>query len=284
MDKLLTSAVRYREFPDSEGRNEEASESLRSFGRSFAKLIRSRPDRWTDEAHWLNSLPVPCQSDSALEEHIGPIVLCLSAAWSAVVGRFAKRPRRDRFFDFGVMDAGRIGLWSALMFDRDFDGTELGLCLPWDDPVSTGATLDGRGWAWAVITSRPGAESWSLILLRQAVKYFPNAETVREKIWGDPTKSVDPAVPVWDEERGELRLGSEICKTLRKSAKNQIPILEAFQKGGWPFCVDDPLTGRARTDPKRRLNTTIRDLNRDICWIRFRGDTSGKGVSWELLP
>ena len=66
---------------------------------------------------------------------------------------------------------------------------------------------------------------------------------------------------------------------------NQEAILTAFQEEGWPARIDDPLPPHPEQDPKRRLNDTIKCLNRkqSQSLIHFRGDGTGEAVIWERV-
>jgi hypothetical protein len=63
-------------------------------------------------------------------------------------------------------------------------------------------------------------------------------------------------------------------------------VLNAFEEEGWPARIDDPLPPHSDQDPKRRLNDTIKCLNRKQVreLLRFHGDGSGEGILWEVLP
>jgi len=90
-------------------------------------------------------------------------------------------------------------------------------------------------------------------------------------------------VPQWDAMRLELRFGDLLVKQFKLPSPNQETILMAFQEERWPPRIDDPLPPRADVDPKRRLNDTIKSLNRnqkDRC-VRFMGDGTGRGIRWE---
>jgi hypothetical protein len=100
----------------------------------------------------------------------------------------------------------------------------------------------------------------------------------------DPPPSV--AVPVWDSDRQELRVGSELVKQFKVPARNQETILATFQEESWPVRVDDPLPPLDGVDPKRRLHETITSLNRNqkAPLLTFHGDGSGQGVRWSFAP
>jgi hypothetical protein len=94
-----------------------------------------------------------------------------------------------------------------------------------------------------------------------------------------------PNLPVWDEQRRELRVGDKVVKRFATPAPNQELILATFQEDGWPVRIDDPLPPLADQEPKRRLHDTINSLNRhqQKHLIRFIGDGSGEGIRWEPI-
>ena len=91
--------------------------------------------------------------------------------------------------------------------------------------------------------------------------------------------------PTWDRDRQELRVGSIIVKRFRVPAASQEAILAAFEEESWPARIDDPLPPRRDQSPKRRLQETIKSLNRNQRrpLIRFSGDGNAQGVLWELV-
>lgn len=89
--------------------------------------------------------------------------------------------------------------------------------------------------------------------------------------------------PHWDAGRRELRVGDAVLKRFRVPAANQELIFAVFQEEGWPTRIDDPLPQDPDIDPKRRLNESIKRLNRNQSrhTIRFYGDGHGEGICWE---
>jgi hypothetical protein len=89
--------------------------------------------------------------------------------------------------------------------------------------------------------------------------------------------------PLWDRDRQELRVGTEIVKQFKVPAPNQETVLAAFQEEGWPHRIDDPIPPQPDQESKRRLHDTINSLNRNqrTPLVRFLGDGSGQGVRWE---
>ena len=92
-------------------------------------------------------------------------------------------------------------------------------------------------------------------------------------------------LPIWDDQRHELRVGKVVVKRFKWRASNQEAILTAFQEEGWPARIDDPLPPAPETDPKRRLSDAIKCLNRkqQNPILRFTGDGTGEGVLWEFV-
>jgi hypothetical protein len=93
-----------------------------------------------------------------------------------------------------------------------------------------------------------------------------------------------PLTPTWDRNRQELKVGNTVVKRFRVPAANQEAILAAFEEEHWPPRIDDPLPPHREQSPKRRLQETIKSLNRNQkkSMIRFLGDGSGQGVLWEF--
>jgi hypothetical protein len=91
--------------------------------------------------------------------------------------------------------------------------------------------------------------------------------------------------PVWDAHRHVLTFNGQLVKQFKSPATNQELILSAFQEEGWPPRVDDPLSP-TELDAKRRLSDAIRCLNRSQLrpLLRFRGDGSGQGILWDVMP
>lgn len=94
-----------------------------------------------------------------------------------------------------------------------------------------------------------------------------------------------PLLPSWDPQRRELRVGHLLVKRFRQPAGNQELILIAFEEEGWPWRIDDPLPTLHGQDPRVRLHDAIKCLNRNQVHrlLRFRGDGTGEGVTWEFI-
>jgi hypothetical protein len=96
--------------------------------------------------------------------------------------------------------------------------------------------------------------------------------------------SPEKLVPTWDAQRQELRVNSMVVKRFKVPAVNQEIVLAAFEEEHWPPRIDDPLPPRHEQSSKRRLQETIKSLNRSHRrpLIRFLGDGSAQGVCWEF--
>lgn len=93
---------------------------------------------------------------------------------------------------------------------------------------------------------------------------------------------VEP-VPEWNLEARTLHFQDRVVKRFKWRATNQEAILNAFHEEGWPRRIDDPLPPQLDQDAKRRLSDTIKGLNKKQAnsLIRFHGDGTGEGVTWE---
>ena len=91
--------------------------------------------------------------------------------------------------------------------------------------------------------------------------------------------------PHWDRIRRELRLGGVTIKQFKVPAHDQELLLAGFEELGWPARMDDPLSPNGHRDPKSRLHDAIKRLNQHQSHrlIRFRGDGTGRGISWEFV-
>ena len=92
-------------------------------------------------------------------------------------------------------------------------------------------------------------------------------------------------VPNWDANRRILTYDGHVIKRFRRPARNQSLILAAFQEEDWPIRIYDPIAPQPCQDMKRRLNDTIKCLNRGLerRLLHFRGDGTGEGVLWEMV-
>lgn len=92
-------------------------------------------------------------------------------------------------------------------------------------------------------------------------------------------------VPHWDPDLHELHLNGQLVKRFKLPSRDQEAILAAFEEEAWPTRIDDPLPPLYTQDPKRRLQDTIKSLNRNQKnrLIRIMGDGTGQGIRWESI-
>ena len=91
--------------------------------------------------------------------------------------------------------------------------------------------------------------------------------------------------PHWDAETRELRINGHLVKRFKWKAANQETVLAAFEEEGWRRRIDDPLPPVPDQLSTRHLSEAIKQLNRSQknSLIRFRGDGTGEGITWELV-
>jgi hypothetical protein len=90
------------------------------------------------------------------------------------------------------------------------------------------------------------------------------------------------AKPHWNPDRRELTYRGQLVKCYRVPSPNQELILSVFQEEDWPEFIDDPLPPLADAEPHRRLQATVKSLNRRQVnkLVRFRGN-GGMKVFWQ---
>ena len=90
---------------------------------------------------------------------------------------------------------------------------------------------------------------------------------------------------MWDPEQSLLTFGGERARVVARRAVNLIPVLDSFQRAGWPVRIDDPLADpKAPSKDVQRLHETIKSLNKNIELIEFHADGRGKGITWHVKP
>lgn len=205
-------------------------ERLRRHALRFAAAINANPAAWRAEAAWLKHLPScqlvrftndpnhPALTDGRfIEENpdapdghreflyddeaerqrlVGPICRKLQEGWQAALYRFQER-FTDRYYDFGVRDAKRIALFTALLLNRDFDGEVVGLGWPWDENHESPYPSDCRELAWAQITSDVFAEKAILDYATRAEETLVTHKLMPSAFDGGPG-GLPPAPPAFD--------------------------------------------------------------------------------------
>ena len=92
-----------------------------------------------------------------------------------------------------------------------------------------------------------------------------------------------PEKPHWDDAKRALFVGDDLIKQYGQPSENQTTVLKVFQEVCWPEAIEDPLPHAS--DPKGRLNDTIRSLNshhKTPNVIKFYATGAGEGIRWEL--
>ena len=89
--------------------------------------------------------------------------------------------------------------------------------------------------------------------------------------------------PCWNRDRRELTFQGQLVKSYRVPSPNQELILSVFQEEDWPEFIDDPLPPQNNLEPHRRLQATVKSLNRHQSdrLIRFRGNASK--IFWQPI-
>ena len=90
--------------------------------------------------------------------------------------------------------------------------------------------------------------------------------------------------PHWDEDSHQLLVGDEVARKIIKPAEATriIPVLEAFERAGWPPAIPNPFTraGIPNVDQELRYQT-ISSLNDGIDFIRFSSDGTNDRIQWQ---
>ena len=143
-----------------------------------------------------------------------------------------------------------------------------------------------------VWSSHPTAAAFVAKFLQAPVvspRFVPPIETValesRLPADDDQTLSIYARLkPFWNSSRARVESGRHGHQTVPGAAQNQEVILSAFEEEGWPEHIDDPLPVSGDIDPPIRLHDAINRLNgcQTHRLLRFRGNGTGTGVSWEL--
>lgn len=115
----------------------------------------------------------------------------------------------------------------------------------------------------------------------------PRPHTQRRSVQSAPTNHhvrVRPSFMTSESGNRELRVLGRVVKEFRGYAMNQERILVEFQRQRWRRWIKNPFLGSSELSAKRRLHNTIDRLNRNQihALLRFHGDGTGLGVSWEL--
>jgi len=91
--------------------------------------------------------------------------------------------------------------------------------------------------------------------------------------------------PHWDDAKSTLTYKGQVVKKFKQPAKNQKPVLAAFETAGWPSRIADPLPSNYH-NPKR-LGDTVDQLNQYHITpnlMHFGMDGENAGVLWKPGP
>ncbi len=85
--------------------------------------------------------------------------------------------------------------------------------------------------------------------------------------------------PSWNPDRGELKLGDCVIRSVRvlQIPSNIQQILDAFQTQGWPSRIDNP------SGLSEQLHQTLRSLNRGLKRIRFHSQEGAQSIVWKRV-
>ena len=141
----------------------------------------------------------------------------------------------------------------------------------------------------------PAGAAFAGHLLKEPIGSPPSARPIEAASLGsgataertdrDPSGSTSAAFqPRWNSTRRVLSLDGTVVKRFRVPAPNQELILAVFEEERWPERIDDPLPASGGVDPRTRLHDAVNRLNgrQTNHLIRFHGNGTGTGVSWEL--
>tara|TARA_R110002095_G_scaffold179193_3_gene156569 strand:- start:28519 stop:29256 length:738 start_codon:yes stop_codon:yes gene_type:complete len=90
-----------------------------------------------------------------------------------------------------------------------------------------------------------------------------------------PLPSGNRNCPTWSADHRELWYEERLVKRFRVPAQNQVLVLTVFEEESWPEFIDDPLPSDPKIDPRRRLQATVKSLNRCQAEGRIRFHTCG---------
>src|SRR5262249_48880204 len=118
---------------------------------------------------------------------------------------------------------------------------------------------DHHGWFELVLEAADKREAASPVVLVSPIKAFVTNEgevgflpdklsqvTLEEGLFGASAAAIrewtgsDLMTPYWNG-KNELRVGGYVVKKFKKEARNQFPILDAFEDAEWPPEINDPL-------------------------------------------
>jgi hypothetical protein len=90
--------------------------------------------------------------------------------------------------------------------------------------------------------------------------------------------------PRWDSDDRKLWLGKKLIRKFPRDAPDKIPLLEEFEKQGWPPRIDVRDLVPEGVSGKAWVKYTVENMNRDIRGrgLRFHGSGTNLTVGWGL--
>jgi hypothetical protein len=200
----------------------------------------------------------------------------VSAVLRLLWGAYHQADAGDRWqYAVRLAELGRVGVTEADL--RQMIGQKLVECRE-ETTADHSKRRRFRTWRGPAIPTR------SCFVLSEA------GARVASELTGDraaPAKAASATdAPSGDERDGVrvLRWGGR-AKPFVQEAKNQTTVLKAFQAGGWPEWIPNPLPPDPEIPRRRKLLTTVKNLNRALKgWpLSFRAGTKKDLIGWERL-
>ena len=143
------------------------------------------------------------------------------------------------------------------------------------------AGLKFRG-LWPSIADDISRDFVLFMVPRQEIAELVSRGILQEKGGLDNVK-LTYILPMWDAHLRGLSVCGMIIKKFKRMSSTQELILTAFQEDGWCSRIDDPIPPIPGKSAKQRLRDAIKNLNsgQSPNLIRFRGDGTGAGITWE---
>jgi hypothetical protein len=104
-------------------------------------------------------------------------------------------------------------------------------------------------------------------------------EQLRKAI-GEPVHPDSTDKPKWDKNTNQLWYKGQLVRDLSPRAIKARMIFAAFEEGGWPPQIDNPLPGGKNSS---KLRDAVRTMNEGLRAIKFFCDGKAEGVTWQEL-
>lgn len=142
----------------------------------------------------------------------GPNCLRLYSGFLEALRFTSGRSGEDRFSELTEADARRIVLLTALAFNAEFDGVDVGLNWPRNVSETETETDDGRAWGRAMLLSHPEHEECLFEAVEVAIGYLESIGSnpaLDERGKGLPTHSPDFSSVDWFGKRYTFSKGNQ---------------------------------------------------------------------------